>query len=351
VSPMAETPDRELTVLIASFLERDQVARIEAVAPQRVRAVWEPDLLPSPRYPADHTGIPPDLDANQLDRWRRHLAAADVLFDFDWLEPERLPENAPRVRWVQATSSGIGEFVARTGLDRWPAILTTAAGVHGVPLAEFVALGLLYLTKDVPELRRRQAAHHWERYTWRLLAGQRVLLIGLGHVGQRIAATCSGLGVEVWGMRREQREERPAGVTRIIAREELHEALGAVDALVLACPSTPETHHLIGQAELARLRPGAVIVNVGRGPVIDEPALIAALQDGHLGGAALDVFEEEPLPATNPLWDLPNVLVSPHSSSTVETENSLIVDLFIDNLRRYLDGRPLRNLYDRARSY
>jgi glyoxylate/hydroxypyruvate reductase A len=339
-----------LTVLIASYLEPDLVERIAAAAPGRVRVVYEPDLLPAPRYPGDHTAPPRSLSQSSFDHWRRCLSEADVLFDFDWLEPERLPENAPRVRWLQATSSGIGELVARLGLDRWDAILTTAAGVHAVPLSEFVVLGLLYLTKDVPDLRRRQAEHFWERYTARRLAGQRMLLIGLGSVGRQIAATCASLGIEVWGMRRGGGEP-PEGVARIVTRDELGEALGQVDALVLSCPYTKETHHLIGAPELARMRSGGFVINVARGAVIDEPALVDALRLGHLGGAVLDVFEEEPLPPDSPLWDLPNVLVSPHSASTVGAENELIVELFVDNLKRYLAGQPLRNVFDHGRAY
>ena len=120
---------------------------------------------------------------------------------------------------------------------------------------------------------------------------------------------------------------------------------------MLACPLTERTRGLIGARELALLRPGSVLVNVSRGPVVDEDALVAALESGHLGGAWLDVFAAEPLPPGSPLWDLPNVLVSPHSAATVAAENELLTDLFIDNLRRWLDGQPLRNVYDRSAGY
>jgi phosphoglycerate dehydrogenase-like enzyme len=124
-----------------------------------------------------------------------------------------------------------------------------------------------------------------------------------------------------------------------------------MDALVLACPLTEQTRGLIGAAELALLRPGAVLVNIARGPVVDEEALVSALRSGHLGGACLDVFATEPLPPASPLWDMPNVIVSPHSAATVAAENGLLTDLFIENLRRWLAGRPLRNTYDRAAGY
>ena len=342
--------DSRLSVVIASPLENKLVERIRSVAPDRVRVVHEPDLIPRPLYASDHDGFRPDLDADGIARWLGILRDADVLFDFDWYAPADLPVNAPRLRWVQATSSGIGRPIRGLGLDRTDIVFTNCAGVHAVPLAEWVVLGLLYLVKDVPRLLEEQAAHRWQRYTARSLAGRRVLLVGLGGVGREVARVLAGLGVEVRGLRRSD-GPAPEGVSRLIAREELLEALADVDALVLACPYTPETHHLIGAPELAALPPGAHLVNIARGAVVEEPALVAALQSGHLGGAILDVFEVEPLPADSPLWDMPNVLVSPHSVSTLETENELIVDLFVDNLRRYLDGRPLRNVYDRARGY
>jgi glyoxylate/hydroxypyruvate reductase A len=345
------SPTDRVTVLIASYLQTDMVERIAAVAPDRIRVVDTPELLPTPRYTADHTGIRRDLSAADVERWRALLAEADVLFDFDWLEADRLPWNAPHVRWVQATSSGIGEFLKSQRLLEWPVTFTTASGVHADPLAEFVSVGLLYLTKRVPDLLAWQRAHHWERHTTRQLAGQRALVVGLGSVGRRVSAVLANLGLEVWGVKRSATEPPPSGVVRVVRQAELDEALARTDALILACPYTRETHHLIGAAEFARLPPGAILVNVARGSVVDEPTMVEALRSGHLAGAVLDVFEEEPLPMYSPLWDMPNVLISPHSASTVGTENSLITDLFIDNLRRFLDGRPLRNVFDRSRAY
>jgi phosphoglycerate dehydrogenase-like enzyme len=158
------------------------------------------------------------------------------------------------------------------------------------------------------------------------------------------------MGMEVWGLRR--RDGQPiAGVDRLITRSALQATLPAVDALVITAPLTAETQHLIGRAELARLPRTAIVVNVGRGAVIDEPELVAALREGRLAGAALDVFETEPLPADSPLWDLPNVLITPHTATGSVHENALIVRLFADNLARYVEGRPLLNLFDPRRGY
>ncbi len=339
-----------VTVLIATPLEAGQADRI-AAADSRVSVIYEPDLLPVPRYQADHAGRPRDLSRAALARWSDLRARADVSFDFDWQDPGQMAANCPRLRWVQGTSAGLGGFLERTGLARTKLVITTAAGVHGVPLAEFAMLGLLYFVKDVPRLRRSQQGRRWEPHHTRQLAGTSALLVGLGGIGREVARLLAAAGVEVVGAGRPGRCYDVPGVTRYVADTELDAALPGADALVLACPLTERTRHLIGARQLGLLPEGAVVVNVSRGPVIDEPALAAALRSGHLGGACLDVFETEPLPDGSPLWALDNVLVSPHSASTVAAENRLITDLFIDNLRRWLTGAPLRNVYDRAAGY
>src|SRR5262249_41097152 len=158
-------------------------------------------------------------------------------------------------------------------------------------------------------------------------------------------------GIEVWGSSRTPPAEPVPGLARFVPGDALAEALSEIDALVLACPLTKETQGMIGRAEIARLKPGAILVNIARGQVLAEPALIEALAAGRLGGAALDVCATEPLPRESPLWGMENVLVAPHSASTVARENERIVDLFLDNLGRYLEGRPLRNVFEPARGY
>lgn len=340
----------QLTILIATPLEPEHAARIASAAPDRTRVVFEPDLLPAPRFVGDHVGVPRDLDQLSVARWRAHLAAADVLFGYDWFEPERVAVNAPRLRWVQAMSAGIGEYLVQTGLADTGIIFTTADGVHAVPLAEHVVLGLLYLVKRVPKRRAWQAAHQWGEKSSEELVGRRLLVVGLGHVGRQVARTCACLGLEVWGM--DPGAPGPSdGVSRVVSHNEFQEALANIDALVLACPYTPETHHLVSAAEFAALRSTAVLVNIARGPLVDGPELVRALQEGRLGGAVLDVFETEPLPADSPLWDMPEVLVSPHSAAKVASENERITDVFIDNLYQYLAGDPLRNVFVKSRGF
>lgn len=337
-----------LGILIATYLEPDLVEQIAAVDPS-LDVFYEPELLPVPRYLCDHTGTPRRFTAAEQDRWEKLLAAAEVSFDFDWQAPAELPRRAPRLRWIQATSAGIGAFVGRTGLDRTELTFTTAAGIHAAPLAEFAVLGALHFIKGVPHLRRRQASHHWQRYTTAQLAGRTVAVVGLGGIGRRVLASFQALGAAVIAVGRPGRDYDLPAETK--STDDLDEILPRIDVLVLCTPLTRQTENLLDARRIGLLRPGAVLVNVGRGQLVDEPALIEALAHGRLAGAALDVFATEPLPSGSPLWDLENVLVSPHSAATVDTENAAIAELFRDNLRRFLDGRPLRNLYRRELGY
>jgi glyoxylate/hydroxypyruvate reductase len=335
--------------LVCSFLEKEHVARI--AARPGVEVLYRPDLLPQPRYPCDHHGPAPALTGAERAEWAVLLRQADICFDFDWEEPAAMPARAPGVQWVQATSSGIGPFMASTGLAGWNAMVTTAAGVHARPLAEWAVTGVLYFVKDVPDLQVRQSAHRWERMAIGGLAGRRALVVGLGQVGRAVAAALNGLGVEVWGAGRGAKSGQIAGISTTGSTADLPELLCSCDILVLTCPLTPETFRLIGAAEIAALGSGGILVNLARGAVVDEPALIDALRQRTIRGAVLDVVESEPLAGDSPLWDLGNVLISPHSASTLATENKALVDLFLGNLALFQAGKPLTNRYDPARGY
>jgi phosphoglycerate dehydrogenase-like enzyme len=337
-------------VLVCSYLEPELVERIRTAAPD-VDVVNEPELLAVPAYPCDHTGTPRELGPADLARWDSLLETAEVCFDFDWRDPAQLLVRAPALRWVQATSAGIGGYVERLGIADGPVAFTTAAGVHAVPLAEFVLTGVLHFIKDVPHLERMQEQRVWERYAAGSLAGRRALVIGLGSIGRRVAEVLAALGVEVWGAGRPGHAYDLAAASRIGSTADLDELLPHCSIVVLCTPLTPATERLIGAAELATMPPGTLLVNIARGQVVDEPAMIEALHERRLGGAVLDVASTEPLPESSPLWAMDNVLISPHSASTLVTENASIVELFIDNLGRYRSGAPLRNLYHHADGY
>jgi glyoxylate/hydroxypyruvate reductase A len=337
-----------VSVLIASWLDPLQVQRIAAAEAHRIEVIYEPTLLPKPRYVADHHGPRLQLSPTELDRWASHLARTEVSFEFDWDKPGEMLRRAPTLRWVQSTSSGIGPLLTRLGVAGSSLIVTNAAGLHAQPLAEFVIMSAIYFAKDMPLVAQWQSKHHWERYCANEAAGSRMVLIGLGKVGARIAALSAAIGIEVVGHRRTPHAGAPAGVTRLVTSDEIDGELPNTDFVVLAAPDAPETRNILDRRRLSLLPNRAVIINVGRGSLIDETALTEMLADGRLRGAALDVFAKEPLESASPLWDMPNVIVSPHSASTVFQENDRLVDLFIENMRRYLEGEPLVNVFDHS---
>ena len=338
--PMEEKK-RSYKVLIASYLEPEHVARIRQVD-SRLQIIFEPDLLAKPSYLADHYGVPSRTPAQEA-RWRELLSQADILFDFDYSHRPDLPELAPQLRWVQASSAGIGQFVKRYGYDtRLPdTIFTTSSGIHARPLAEFCVMAMLMHYKQALPMLRNQHQHRWERYAGTDLEGRTLAIVGLGHIGSQVAEMACSLGMSVIGTN----AVTPGPcVERFFAPEQLHEMLPLADVLVLSVPHTPQTEKMIGKVELGQLKPGAYLINIARGAVLDESALIDALRSGHLSGAALDVFEHEPLPEDSPFWDMDNVLVNPHSGSTSDRENERLADLFCDNLQRFVNGQPLRNV-------
>ncbi len=338
-----------IPVLICSYLEPPLVELIAATP--GVEVLNAPELLPQPRYACDHTGPRRDLDEAGLRRWGELLASAEVCFDFDWDQPARLSERAPKLRWIQATSAGIGGFMDRTGLSAGSIMVTTAAGVHPVPLSEWVLTGVLHFVKDVPLLQARQHEHRWQRIAVGALTGRRAIVVGLGHVGRRVAEVLAALGVEVWGAGRPGGSYDLPALARVGSTTELARMLPGCDILVLCPPLTPQTEGIIGRAELALLPEHAIVVNIGRGQLVDEEAMIEALRARRLGAAVLDVARVEPLPQDSPLWDLDNVLICPHSASTFATENATLVELFLDNLQRFRSGAPMRNYYRADRGY
>jgi phosphoglycerate dehydrogenase-like enzyme len=337
-------------VVIGSYLEPELIERIESFD-RDLCVFYRPDLLPVPRFACDHSAPARELSPAQLAEWRAITARADIFFDFDWLDTALMEQHCPNLRWIQATSAGIGGLVQRTGLDQSALTFTTAGGINAVPLAEFALMGALYFVKGIPQLMKWKRGHHWEQYTTRQLKGMRALVVGLGGMGRQIVRQMAAQGVEVWGLGRSGRLYEIDGLSRVFERSQLDEVLPEVDILILSCPLTEETEGMIGARQLDLLSSESIVINVSRGHVINQDALIESLSEGRIGGACLDVFVEEPLPEESPLWDLDNVIISPHSASIVQTENEDLVSLFLDNLGHWRRGEPLRNLYDPVAGY
>ncbi|MDT2003773.1 D-2-hydroxyacid dehydrogenase [Rhodococcus opacus] len=338
-------PDPCLDVLVASYLEQDLVERIARSDP-RVRVAYAPELLPCPRWPSDHVGVPRELTTDEHDRWTSMLHTADVMFDFDWRHPDRTLEQSPNLKWIQATSAGAGQLVEKFGLSSAPLTVTTAAGVHADPLAEFALAGILHFARGLPRLVADRRTRTWRKQETTELAGRHALIVGAGKIGSRTAELLRCFAVTSTGVARTPRPAcEPFDTTTTTDR--IAEHLSAADILVISCALTDATRGLIGPRELEALPRGALVVNLGRGPIIDEDALAEALSTGRLGGAVLDVTSTEPLREDSPLWTADNVLLSPHSAANVPSENGKIVDLFVENLGRYLSGESaLINEFD-----
>jgi phosphoglycerate dehydrogenase-like enzyme len=322
-----------VTVAIATPLEPELVDLLRAVD-DRLDIRFEPDLLPPPRWPSDHVGNPAwSRTPEQEERFAALVAGAEVLFGFPREDPEQIAwavRTAPGLRYVQATFAGAGQQLAAAGLsrDELDRILwASSSGVHATPLAEWSIFGILAFTKGLPRLLADQRDHRWDHYPVAELSGSTVLVVGLGAIGREVARLAEAFGMRVLSVRREHGD--------------LDELLPQADAVVVTLPLTDETRGLIDRERIGMMRNGAIFVNVGRGGVVDEDALVDALREGRLGGAALDVFAKEPLAVDSPLWDLDNAIISPHTSALSVRENERIVKLFAENLRRYLAGDEL----------
>jgi phosphoglycerate dehydrogenase-like enzyme len=348
--------DAPVVVAIATPLESDLVTTIRSVDP-RLTVLYEPELLPRARFRGDHKG--PETfrrSPEQEDLWRAMLGSAEVFFGLPADTGAGLAEGiriAPRLRWVQATAAGAGEQVraARlTAAELARVAITTSSGIHGGELAEFALFGLLAFTKDLPRLQGDKAERRWAHHPVEELRGRTILIVGFGSIGEEIGRLAKAFGMRVIGINRSGHADSP-NVDEMHDRRSLHALLPQADAVAIALPSTTETRLMFDAGAFRLIREGAIFVNVGRGAVVDEDALVAALQSGRLRGAALDVFATEPLPPESPLWGLPNVLISPHTAALSIHENERIVDLFCENLRRYLAGEELLNRVDTALLY
>jgi phosphoglycerate dehydrogenase-like enzyme len=258
-------------------------------------------------------------------------------------------DRAGAVKWIQSASAGVDRLLF-PGLIDSHVVVTNARGVFDQAIAEYVLTLLLTFAKGMPGVWDRQGRAEWKPRDTEGLAGKHVLVVGVGPIGRAIGVACQGLGMTVRGVATTSR--RRDDVFRVVyGGDELLDALSWADYVVDVLPGTPDTRHLFDEKAFGAMRPAARFVNVGRGSTVDEPALERALQEGRIGGAALDVFEEEPLPKDSPLWSMPNVIVSPHMAGDFAGWREALVELFVENLQRYLTGRPLKNVVDKERGY
>jgi len=263
---------------------------------------------------------------------------------------DALWKNAPGLKWVQSGGAGIEQFMTPNFIAS-PIVLTNAAGVYAVPIADHVMAFVLHFCRGFHRMLRNQIGRHWSHDTEPdELIDKTIGIVGLGGIGTEVARRAKAFGMRVIATRR--RPELPSEFAdEVRGADGLHWLLAESDYVALCSALTQNTHKLIGEEELKRMKPSAYIINIGRGGLIDEPALMAALNANEIAGAGLDVFAEEPLPIDSPLWDMPQVLVTPHASGSSPRSHERLMDLFSENVRRYVSGEPLLNVVDKREGY
>ena len=282
------------------------------------------------------------------------IGEADAAFSSQIHQPQLAA--ARRLRWIHSPAAGVGGMLYPE-MRRAPIVITNSRGMAANTMAEHVIAVTLVLFRRLHVAMRRQAERTWAQDEIaapppnRSIAGARVLVVGLGAIGSAAAARFAALGADVTGIRRRPDGTKPLSVTDVAGPDRLLDLLPAADVVLIAAPQTADTRRLFGPAELAAMKRDAILVNVSRGGLVDEPALVEALRSGRIGGAALDVFEHEPLAASSPLWTLPNAFITPHTSGFRPDHWDAATDLFAENLRRFEDGRALLNVVDKEAGY
>lgn len=348
----------KLDVLVTVPLEPAHLEMIAAVD-SRVKVSYAIEELRAERALPATAMIPPYRPPQRAPTAREASAALDrMLADTEVILAWRLPLNilsrAPRLRWIQGIGAGIDILVRGTDLLQSDVIITSSRGVRSTFMAEFVLFQMLAMARQASRLTANQLARRWEPFVGLQLRGKTLGIVGLGSIGAEIARRAKALDMRVVASRRSatSRQKNTDGVDELFPAGELLQMLPQCDFVVLTPPLTAETAGLIGEAELKAMKPAAYLINVSRGPVVKENILIQALKEGWLAGAALDVFETEPLPLDSELWKLPNVLVSPHmAGATGEEHITPLTELFCENLRRFLAGKELLNVIDKKRGY
>jgi phosphoglycerate dehydrogenase-like enzyme len=291
--------------------------------------------------------------ATDEDTRARAIAECDAAFT--WIMSRAEAAVARKLRWVHTSAVAV-ETLPLDELFARGIVVSNTRGVQARPIAEHVMAVLLALAKHLPFVLEAQREHRWvqnelvgDRLPW-LLPGRTLGLIGVGTIGMHVAELARAFGMRVIAMRRRP-DAAPDGVEEVLGPGDLDRLLAAADVIVIAAPLTLETTNLFGPAQFARMKRGAVLINVGRARIVDHAALIEALVSGHLGGAALDVFPQEPLPPDDPLWSAPNVILTPHTSGFRQGHWDEVIEVFADNLIRFRTGQPLRFRVDPALGY
>lgn len=327
-----------LNVLITSPIEEEYLHQIAAVDPEI--KIFEGTELAAAEARGDMAA------KKKLDDM---LAQAEVIYVFR--PPENIIKRAPMVKWIHTGLAGVDRILDADIINS-PVILTNGKGAHTVPVAEVALEMMMMFAKKAPLSFQLKQEKKWQRFSVALLRYKTVGIVGLGSIGGEIARLSRAFGMRVIATRRSAKQEsQEKYVDRVLPANRLLELLADSDFVVLALPLTSETDKLIGETEIRAMKPTSYLINIGRGRTIDEEALILALEEDRIAGAGLDTFAKEPLPVENRLWELPNVIYSPHISGGGENVESLVNEGFRENLKLYLEGKKLLNIVDKKRGY
>ena len=316
---------------------------VEAVLVPYVESTHTRDLRRKNRLDELAAKVPP-VSAQLLD----HLRNAEIIFGLDY--PSDLPSLAPNLRWVQMLGAGT-DHLHGTGLLESDVVITTVGGFGSRAIAEYVINQMLCYAKQTRAYIAAEERQAWTLLWADTLAGKTVGIVGLGRIGSAVAHLCKAFDMRVLATRRSPTQETHPCVDQILPASRLSDMLPQCDYVVVTAALTAETRNMLGEDEIRLMKDKAFIVNVARGEIINEEALIAALQEGRIDGAGLDVFAQEPLPPDSPLWRLPNVSVTPHGSAAIVDYGARAARYFADNLTRYLAGEPLTGVVDKERGY
>ena len=294
----------------------------------------------------------PHVVENDMSAFER--AKADAAVILHWSGDRELLRTAflasPKVRWVHSRAAGLDHILFPELVDS-DIPLTNGRGVFSQTLGEFALAAILYFAKDFPRMLRNKAAERWEQFDVEEIAGQTVGIVGYGDIGRAVARRCHAMEMRVLALKRHAPEGGDPLVERFLGPEELADLLGRSDYVVVAAPLTAETLHLISDEEFAAMKPGGVILNLGRGPVIDQAAMVRALSAKRIKGAGLDVFEQEPIPPGDPLWKLENVFISPHCADNTRDWLNDAMRFFIEQYGRFNSSEELENIVDKRLGY
>ena len=328
-----------IKVVLTTPIDEQNVQKIKAVS-ERIQV----DQV-SPLVVAEKKG-----DFANKEKLTLLLQEAEVVYGWIHHFPKNLPERTSRLKWIQVMSAGVDRLPGE--ILKSHVRIATASGLHRTPMGEVVLEMMLMFVKDAPSCLLMKQAREWRRFRPKLLRGQTVGILGLGVIGREIARLCKAFGMKVIGVRRSGEPESPfPDVDRVYPRERLPELLAESDFVVLALPLTKETKGMIGEKELRGMKPSAYLINVARGAIVDEGALLRALEEKWIAGAGLDVFIQEPLPPESKFYELPNVIFSPHISGDMPDYELRATEVFCENLRRYLAGEPFLHEVDKEKEY